>query len=513
VDCTEGAQKGRNMKVDAGGVPRKVSLEKGDHPGNWRLRKIRSRRQWLAARLGSCLVVLLLIFFLFPEASLAIPAFARKYGLPCSACHESWPMLNWFGQQFKDNGYQLGNDHDSPIYQHPSYWPATFRITPYWSRESTNKAQVDGSNGPGGNEAKITTDGFNWTGLDFHTAGTLANNVSFYVLPSSDEFGNFHFESVWARLDNIHGSPWLNIKLGKFELDNLLSEKRILTLNSVGSQYWNYHFQPFSQPGVPENYTFGIGDNQVGVEWLGHSANDRTRVSASLLTSSDGNPDVPYGKSYDGFFAASQAFELGSLGLQRVGGFAYLGLAPTYYQYSLTTSSVIGTDINGNPVTSTSTGGIPGTGIGNKGFQRYGLLGIWYIKNFDITTIYFRGHDSAWLGTNTAAVPGAVLPAGAHAPSWNGALFESHYVVSPQFILINRYELVRVSQQAFSSNPGNLGNLDTLTFGFRYNPFMNSRAGFAYFGEYGIIWQKGASPVSFSNLTTSSLAFGMDFDF
>jgi hypothetical protein len=70
-----------------------------------------------------------------------------------------------------------------------------------------------------------------------------------------------------------------------------------------------------------------------------------------------------------------------------------------------------------------------------------------------------------------------------------------------------------MSQQAFSTNPGNLGNLDTLTFGFRYNPFMNSRAGMAYFGEYGIIWQKGASPVTASNLTTSSLIFGIDFDF
>jgi len=57
----------------------------------------------------------------------AIPAFARKYGLPCSACHEAWPMLNNFGQTFKDNGYQLGNDRDSPIYQQPGYWPIMFR--------------------------------------------------------------------------------------------------------------------------------------------------------------------------------------------------------------------------------------------------------------------------------------------------------------------------------------------------------------------------------------------------
>jgi hypothetical protein len=53
----------------------------------------------------------------------AIPAFARKYGLPCSACHVGWPMLNNFGLVFKDNGYQLGNDRDSPITRDASYFP------------------------------------------------------------------------------------------------------------------------------------------------------------------------------------------------------------------------------------------------------------------------------------------------------------------------------------------------------------------------------------------------------
>ncbi len=64
-----------------------------------------------------------------PQAQ-ALPAFARKYGLRCSACHESWPMLNYFGQKFKDNGYQLMNDRDAPIWQNPGYWPVTFRMTP-----------------------------------------------------------------------------------------------------------------------------------------------------------------------------------------------------------------------------------------------------------------------------------------------------------------------------------------------------------------------------------------------
>src|SRR5579863_9127673 len=287
----------------------------------------------------------------------AIPAFARKYGMPCSSCHQAWPMLSPFGQAFKDNGYQLGNDRDAPIYQNPAYWPVTFRMTTFWHRESENRSQVDDPTSTTGGqiEGKVTTHGFDWSGLDFHTGGTLAKNVSFYVLPSSDNTGAFHFETVFARLDNLLGSSWLNIKLGKFELDNLLSEKRILTLTNEAGVYANYHFQPATEN--PSFFTFGIGDNQVGAEWMGHSKDDRTRASAAILSSNDGSPGLPTSRGYDTFLTASQAFQVGGLGLQRVGAFAYIGQAPTYYQFNE----------GGAPV--------PGTGIGNKGFYRAGFIG------------------------------------------------------------------------------------------------------------------------------------------
>ena len=127
-----------------------------------------------------------------------------------------------------------------------------------WHRENETNAGVDSATAPGGQaEASLTTHGFDWSGLDFHTGGTLAKNFSFYVLPSSDNTGAFHFETVFARIDNVGGSSWFNIKLGKFELDNLLSEKRILTLTNVSGVYTNYHYQPlvwrFShrQPSLP----------------------------------------------------------------------------------------------------------------------------------------------------------------------------------------------------------------------------------------------------------------------
>src|SRR5438477_2848983 len=129
----------------------------------------------------------------------AIPAFARKYGLPCSACHEAWPKLNSFGQTFKDNGYQLMNDRDEPIWQNPSYWPIAMRVTPHWHYESAGHQTVDNPADPTGLpiDKTINTSGFDLTGIDILTGGTLAKNISFLLVPSIEsDSGTVGFESA-----------------------------------------------------------------------------------------------------------------------------------------------------------------------------------------------------------------------------------------------------------------------------------------------------------------------------
>lgn len=490
-------------------------------------RASQSGRHFLTA-----VLVLAFLVLAADQGANALPAFARKYGLRCSACHESWPMLNYFGQKFKDNGYQLMNDRDAPIWQNPGYWPVTFRITPIWHRVSVGKNAVDDYAGgaPTGTQSiqRISTSGFDLSGLDFHTGGTLEKNFSFYVLPSSDPTGAFHFETVMARLDNLWGSPWLNIKLGRFELDNLLSEKRILTLTGNGGIYQTYHFIPQGDGNI-----FGqIGDNQLGLEYMGHSVDDRTRISAALLSSNDGNVNLTTGSnSYTGFFTGSQAFDTGRLGVQRIGFYAMVGDAATYYRTS---------------------GGAPigGSGISNKGFSREGFVGQFYFgPHVDLQVVTQHGSDNVWFGqgygnailtdgnggvTATCSsptpgcplnnVPGTTLPAGSRAPSWNGVTFEGHYVYSPQLIFIGRYEAERMSQQA--NGPGyagpagpsasNYGDISTYTIGFRYNPFMTSRAGFAWHNEYNWLHQDGTGPVlglGTANINTSEVLMGFDFDF
>ena len=429
-----------------------------------------------------------------------IPAFARKYGLRCSACHEAWPKLNNFGQVFKDNGYQLMNDRDAPIWQNLSYFPVTIRMTPQWHRENTNRMAVDhvpGDATSGLTEQNITASGFDLSGLDLWAAGTVYKNISFSVLPAFDTDGTFSFENAWVRFDNLFKSPWLNFKFGKFELDVPSSEKRILTLSENGF-FQIYHFRPLTG----DTNTFGgIGDNQLGIELMGHSRNSYTRYAVSLTSSNDGQPGLPTNQSYDLYGDVSQAWGWGSLGLQRVGGYGYWGRSPTYF---LTADGVP----------------IPGTGHGNRPFYRAGAFGDWRIHKLGINTTYMYGEDNVFLGTGMPA--DQPLPPGAQSPTWNGGFVETDYYWNPQLVLVGRYEGIRMSQQAFPTGTtlpngvplrADLGNTDAVVAGFRWYPIMSSRFGLALQTEFAHARLRGASPVTGHDLSTNSFLMGFDFAF
>ncbi len=423
----------------------------------------------------------------------AIPSFARKYGLPCSACHEAWPKLNSFGQQFKDTGYQLMNDRDSPVWQNPSYWPIAMRVTPQWHYESAGNTAVNSVPGDPTSatiEKTIKTSGFDLGGIDILTAGTLAKNISFLLVPSIDPgTGTVGFESANVRFDNIANSPWLNFKFGKFELDVPLSEKRMMTLSNVGGAYQLYHFVPVG--GDINDFTFG--ENQLGVELMGHSANDHTRYAASMISSTNGNLGLPAGRTYDGYLHLSQAFMAGGLGLQRVGAYGLVGFRPTFFETS-------GTDATP----------IPGTGIGNRSFYRAGVYGSLYIGKFDLTGVYQHSSDNVYLGNGTGA--NATLPDGARGPQWNTGTFEAHYTYSPKLFFLGRYELVRMSQQSLVDTPSDMGNADVFTVGYRYYPFMHSRAGLAWHQEFATARFKKTSD-SGQDQRNNSYFMGLDFAF
>jgi hypothetical protein len=419
------------------------------------------------------------------HATTAIPAFARKYGLRCSVCHTAWPELSAFGQRFKDNGYQLGNDRDSPIWQSNSYWPIAMRTTPQWHLETTTNQITDAA--PTGKT--VTQAGFDLSGVDFLLLGTLYKNITFGLVPTLDADGTTGLEAAFVRFDNLGNSPWANLKVGKFELDNLLSEKRFTWLSANGGFLYAYHYLP-----VGSGNNFGMGDNQIGAEFSGHSINSYTRYSVSLLTTDDGEAGLPGGKSMDAMFTASQAWAMGGgLGPTRIGVFGYLGHRPTSFETS-----------GGTP--------IPGTGSANKSFIRVGATAQVWLGNLELIPLVAHASDDAALGP------------GADKPAWNSALLEAHYVATPRLMVQGRYELLRMSKQGDPAIPKTQSNADAIALGIRAYPFMFSRDGLAIHGEFAMTKTigdvplsgdgSGAPPVSVTTSVWSrSLMLGFDFAF
>jgi hypothetical protein len=70
-----------------------------------------------------------------------------------------------------------------------------------------------------------------------------------------------------------------------------------------------------------------------------------------------------------------------------------------------------------------------------------------------------------------------------------------------------------MSRQANPNIAHNLGNLNQWTIGYRWYPFMSTRAGLAWVQEYSRINNIAAAPLSGTDDLHSSYLMGFDFDF
>src|ERR1700738_1898798 len=87
--------------------------------------------------------VFAIVLFVFVSPASAIPAFARKYSLRCTACHESWPVLNDFGRNFRDNGYQIRLGKDDTVTAEPGYWPVAVHVLPAYQYTKVTNQPTD----------------------------------------------------------------------------------------------------------------------------------------------------------------------------------------------------------------------------------------------------------------------------------------------------------------------------------------------------------------------------------
>jgi hypothetical protein len=387
---------------------------------------------------------------LAPGIASAVPAFARKTGLACSACHEVWPRLNEFGQAYRDRGYRLGKERDAPVKQSQFFWPLAMRTTVgyQWLRQ----ALVPTDAGP----VTTQTGSFGFSGLDVFAAGNLAETVSFLVTftPAlgSAGFGrepqDGDLESAFVGIHDIGGSSWANLRVGKHALDLPVDEHRAITLTQ------GYNVYHFHQQGSAA--TFEPGENQAGLEWYGHSELSRVRYSVSLVNS-NGAPlsnNLVSAPAVWGHVQGTVWLEGDLIAAFKGGLFGGVSWHPT------------------GTLTLTPTGGAPapvtGTAFAPRTVRRYGaeahLVLLSTVRPLTLTGVVFLGSEDA------ALIQGATRDA-----RFLGGFGEITYTPSVRWTVTGRYERIRTTDAGSDEVVQDAGNLTAVTVAVRHTFELNSR--------------------------------------
>jgi hypothetical protein len=470
-------------------------------------------------RRGSLFAVLVAVgVVLAPTAAHAIPAFARKYGLACSACHTNWPRLNRFGINFRDNGYRMNRERDNPVTQGPGYFPLAFRATVGYQYSSQTQVPVQPTTSDPNGLATASTGTFGFQGLDILTAGTLGEQIGFLLVVEAQlASANYNtnnpqggdLESAWVVFTRLFGTPYLNVRVGKGALNDLPNDQhRSYQLTQA------YQILFFQAPGT--SVTYSPGDNYGGVEVYGHNELDNFRYSVALLNGSDAS--VPWWSgtvvSNPTIWGHIQYYHLTGgdfLASIEPGVFGASGWQPTR---GLTTA---GSTAPCDP--STGNNCVSGTGSSMANYYRIGgELHVQFLSAVNPLTLDGAvefGSDSAPLIVGGSGVLGQNSDGSptqdAH---WLGGYVELSYTPNPEWTFAFLYNRIAMLQQGSSDYSHATGNFWSYDFLVRYNIAFSSRAAVALqaeFSQSGSTQLQGTLPPGIGPPVGTALLLGIDF--
>ncbi len=160
------------------------------------------------------------------QQAAAMPVFARKYEMTCTACHAAFPRLNEFGEQFAAQNMRLSNWKEAattktgdPRLALPDSVPLALRAQGFtqWRDDATG---VDAS----GTEYDSRLDFQSPYLIKLLTSVPLSDHVSFYgygIMAEKGGNGEFLVEDAWFSHDDLFGSG-AGLTLGQFQVSDLM---------------------------------------------------------------------------------------------------------------------------------------------------------------------------------------------------------------------------------------------------------------------------------------------------
>ena len=417
----------------------------------------------------------------------ALPVFAKKYNVPCTVCHEAFPKLNDFGIAFRDRGYQMGTEVDTPS-ENLVFSPFTFRTTPIYDYMTTTGVPTDQSN-----STTVSTGTFNLTSLDVLSAGVLAKDISYLTVITPFLDNQVDLESIWIRFSNLLDTGWLNVKIGKHELDIPFTEKRAFGLTNAGGNYliYNYH------PGGPANMdNFALGENQYGIELMGHSIDSRIRYILDLNNGSQPGANQNQGKKPNLYGNISMGIDQ-EMTSERFGLFGDYGYWPTTFQ-----------TVGGAPLSGTGSNDKASSRIGADAFLNLGSSGT---PLATLAVQYVYGIDDGSLIGQTSGMAGS--QGGTRDAVFSGGTVELNWMPVLKTVIFSHYDWVFNKQQADTGVPSDYYDQSSFTLGARYYIHQSAFTLVALHGEWSNSTIKKANVITGDDAVTNEFLLGVDYAF
>jgi hypothetical protein len=205
-----------------------------------------------------------------PDLAHAIPAFARRHKLSCTACHDPFPRLKPFGEEFAGNGFWLPEDDNDRDYVNTGdellrlnrTFPIAARMDLWLQAES---------------DADVSTDMQTPWGLKLLSGGLLAKNVGYYFYFYMSERGEVAgVEDAYVHFNDVFGRP-LDIMVGQFQTSDPLMKRELrLTFEdyeAYKTRVGDSHINLTYDRGVMVPYTIAAtGTDLVGMVVNGNGA-------------------------------------------------------------------------------------------------------------------------------------------------------------------------------------------------------------------------------------------------
>ena len=200
----------------------------------------------------------LLQLCLMPGSGNALPLFARKYDFQCAQCHMAFPRLNAFGMRFRQNGYRLDGEKGKSPWEDKEFPLSLIGNVgiQYMHTDSTIA----------GASVKASATSFVQNAVEFHTAGTLAANITFHFDNgfANGAGGTLESGMAFVQFDDVAKNGALNVKAGIYDAEiPYLSDSRKTTLNGYINPI-TLGGQGVELNGARSAWTYAVGLNNSG---------------------------------------------------------------------------------------------------------------------------------------------------------------------------------------------------------------------------------------------------------